>query len=36
MEKALLRDLGKINEYHHHKYNLLKLINEPFVEIVVE
>ena len=33
MEKALLRDLGKLNEYH-HKYNLLKLINEPFDEIV--
>ena len=33
MEKALLRDLGKLNEYH-HKYNLLKLINTPFDEIV--
>ena len=33
MEKALLRDLGKLNEYH-HKFNLLKLINKPFDEIV--
>ena len=32
MEKAVLRDLGKLNEYYHH-HNLLKLIyNDPFDE----
>ena len=31
MEKAILRDLGKLNEFY-HGHNLLKLINEPFDE----
>ena len=32
MEKAILRDLGKLNEYY-HRHNLLKLIeSEPFDE----
>ena len=31
MEKAILRDLGKLNEFY-HKHNLLKLIFEPFDE----
>ena len=33
MEKATLRDLGIMNS-HLHKHNLLKLINEPFIEVV--
>ena len=32
MEKAILRDLGKLNEFY-HKYNLLKLISNPFDEL---
>ena len=32
MEKAVLRDLGKLTEFYHN-HNLLKLINEPFDEI---
>ena len=32
MEKALLRDLGKLTEFSHH-HNLLKLITPPFDEI---
>ena len=31
MEKAVLRDLGKLNEFYHH-HNLLKLIYKPFYE----
>jgi serine/threonine protein kinase len=31
MEKAILRDLGKLNEFYHH-HNLLKLIYFPFDE----
>ena len=31
MEKALLRDLGKLNEFFHN-HNLLKLITNPFSE----
>ena len=31
MEKATLRDLGKLNEFY-HKHNLLKLIYNPFYE----
>ena len=31
MEKAILRDLGKLNEFY-HKHNLLKLIFDPFDE----
>ena len=31
MEKAILRDLGKLNEFY-HKHNLLKLIFNPFDE----
>ena len=31
MEKAILRDLGKLNEYF-HQHNLLKTIYEPFNE----
>jgi serine/threonine protein kinase len=31
MEKALLRDLGKLNDYYHN-HNLLKLIYQPFDE----
>ena len=33
MEKAILRDLGKLNEYFHYR-NLLKLIFNPFNEVV--
>lgn len=33
MEKAVLRDMGKLSEFYHH-YNLLKLIYEPFYEPV--
>ena len=33
MEKAALKDLGKINEFL-HKYNLLKIIFNPFVEVL--
>ena len=33
MEKAVLRDLGKLNEYY-HRFNLLKIIlNNPFEEM---
>ena len=31
MEKAILRDLGKLNDYYHN-HNLLKLIYQPFDE----
>ena len=31
MEKAILRDLGKLNEFF-HRHNLLKLIYIPFIE----
>ena len=31
MEKAILRDLGKLNEFY-HRHNLLKLIFDPFDE----
>ena len=31
MEKAILRDLGKLNDYFHN-HNLLKLIYQPFLE----
>ena len=31
MEKAILRDLGKLNDFFHN-HNLLKLIYEPFLE----
>ena len=33
MEKALLRDLGKLTEFYFH-HNLLKLIYDPFDEII--
>jgi serine/threonine protein kinase len=33
MEKACLRDLGKINDYYYHR-NLLKIIYNPFDEIL--
>ena len=32
MEKAALRDLGKLNDFY-HKHNLLKLIYQPFDEM---
>ena len=32
MEKAILRDLGKLNDYYHN-HNLLKLIFNPFNEV---
>ena len=32
MEKAILRDLGKLNDYYHN-HNLLKLIFNPFNEL---
>ena len=31
MEKALLRDLGKLTEFYYH-HNLLKIIHEPFIQ----
>ena len=33
MEKALLRDLGKLTEFYYH-HNLLKLINKPFIQLI--
>ena len=32
MEKAILRDLGKLSDYYHN-HNLLKLIYNPFNEM---
>ena len=33
MEKALLRDLGKLNDFY-HKFNLIKTLYNPFEEIL--